>query len=85
MVDFWIFDIAFLVLFSIWVVWFLRTNRKNLGKEGIIFMYRTQVGVKAINWFGDKFKRILLSLKYVVISVGFFLMGIIVWMVWQTL
>lgn len=84
MVSFLVLDLTFLVLFTLWVVYFLRKNRDRLGKEGIIFMYRTQVGVRAINWFGDKFNGFLKSIKYVVITVGFFLMGIILWMIGQT-
>ena len=85
MVDFWVYDVAFLVIFTIWVAWFLYTRKHNLGKEGIIFMYRTQVGVRAINWFSDKFSRFLHSIKYLVIGVGVVIMGIIMWMVGQTL
>lgn len=48
-------------------------------------MYRTQFGVKAINYIGEKFKKILNSLKYVIIFVGFVLMGAMLWMLWQSL
>ncbi len=85
MVSFWMFDVAFLILFSIFVFFFLRNRKKQLGKEGIIFMYRTQAGVKAINWFGEKFKRFLHSIRYVVVGTGFVLMGAMVWLLWQTL
>ena len=44
------YDVGFLVLFSIWVAWFLRSRKKSLAREGIIFMYRTQLGVKAIKY-----------------------------------
>jgi membrane-associated protease RseP (regulator of RpoE activity) len=85
MVDFWIYDVGFLVIFTVFVTWFLYSQRKFLSREGIIFMYRTQAGVKAIGWFGDNFKKILHSLKYVIVAVGLFLMGAMIWMLGQTL
>lgn len=84
MVSFWIYDVGFLVLFSIWVIWFLRTRKKNMGREGIIFMYRTQLGVDAIRYVGKKFEKFLHAIKYLVIGVGFVLMGLMVWMLGQT-
>jgi membrane-associated protease RseP (regulator of RpoE activity) len=85
MVSFWIYDVGFLVLFSLWVVWFLRSRKKAIGREGIIFMYRTQLGVKAIKYIGDNFKKTLHALKYVIITVGLALMGAMVWMLWTSL
>ena len=84
MVSFWIYDVGFLVLFSLFVVWFLMSRKKSLSREGIIFMYRTKFGMKAINYIGDNFKKTLHSLKYVIIGVGFVLMGVMVWMMGQT-
>ena len=85
MVDFWVYDVTFLVLFTIFVTWFLIKSRDRLGREGIIFMYRTQVGVKAIKYVGDNYKKLLHSLKYPVIVVGYGLMVAMLWMLWQTL
>ena len=79
------YDVGFLILFSIWVAWFLRSRKKALAREGIIFMYRTQLGVKAIKYIGDNFKKTLHALKYVIIAVGLALMGTMVWMLWTTL
>ncbi len=84
MVSFWIYDVGFLVLFSLFVVWFLMSRKKSLSREGIIFMYRTKFGMKAINYIGDNFKKTLHSLKYVIIGVGFVLMGVMVWMMGKT-
>ena len=50
MVDFWVYDVGFLILFSMFVIWFLYSRRKNLSREGIIFMYRTEFGIKVINY-----------------------------------
>jgi membrane-associated protease RseP (regulator of RpoE activity) len=84
MVSFWVYDVAFLVLFSVGVFWFLRNRKKELSREGIMFMWRTQFGVEAINWFAGKFSWLLRRLKYLIIGVGVFLMGVMVWMLGQT-
>jgi len=85
MVDFWVYDVIFMIIFTLLVIWFIKSRKDNLSREGIIFMYRTQLGVKAINWVGDNFKKTLLSLRYVIITVGLFLMSIMIWMLGQTL
>jgi membrane-associated protease RseP (regulator of RpoE activity) len=84
MVSFWIYDVGFLVLFSLFVVWFLSSRKKYLSRQGIIFMYRTQFGVKLIRYVGDNFKRMLHGLKYVIVGIGLLLMGAMVWMLGQT-
>jgi membrane-associated protease RseP (regulator of RpoE activity) len=47
-------------------------------------MYRTQFGIKAIKYIGDNFKKTLHALKYLIIAVGFVLMGAMIWMLGQT-
>ena len=86
MVSFVVYDLTFLILFSLFVAWFLygRKGQKGFKREGIIFMYRTQFGVDAINYIGDNFKRALHFLKYIIIGVGFALMGVMVWMLGKT-
>ncbi len=81
MVSFYVYDIGFLILFSLWVAWFLYKRRKNLKREmGIAFLYRTQVGVRAIDRFSEKYSKLLHKMKYVVISTGFVLMGAMLWL-----
>ena len=84
MVSFWVYDVGFLILFSLFVVWFLSSRKKSLSRQGIIFMYRTQFGVRVIKYIGDNFKGILHRLKYVIVGVGLVLMGVMVWMLGQT-
>ena len=62
MVGFWIYDISLLILFTIWVFWFLGRKKDKVTKEGNflgipILMYRTQLGMKAIKYIGDNFKK----------------------------
>jgi len=79
-----VYDVTFLVLFTLWVFWFLKSRKKNIGREGIIFMYRTQFGVKAMEYVSKHYTRTLHALKYVIVGVGFVLMGAMVWMLGQT-
>mgnify|MGYP001580174059 CR=1 FL=1 len=44
------YDLVFLAIFTIFIVWFLYTRRKNLDREGILFLYRTKFGIRAIDW-----------------------------------
>jgi hypothetical protein len=84
MVSFYVYDIGLLVLFSILVFWFIKSRGKKVQREGIMFMYRTQVGVRAISWFSKKFEKILHPLKYLVVALGFLLMVGMLWMLWQS-
>lgn len=85
MVSFVVYDLAFLVLFTLFVVWFLYRNKKKLQREGIIYMYKTQLGIRAINYVGEKYKKVLHVLKYVIIAVGFALMAAILYVLGQAL
>ena len=85
MVSFWVYDVGFMILFSVFVAWFLSSRKKSLSREGIIFMYRTKFGMNAIKYVGDNFKGVLHKLKYVVVAVGVALMSIMIWMLGKTL
>jgi membrane-associated protease RseP (regulator of RpoE activity) len=84
MVSFYVYDIAFLIIFSLGVYLFLRSNKDSLSREGWMFMYRTQLGVKAMTWFDNKFHSLLGYLRYVIVSLGFVLMFVMIWMLGQT-
>jgi len=83
MVAFFVYDIIFLVLFTLCVVIFLYKRRKNLQKEGIMYLYRTQVGVKFINYVGKKYKKTLKVFSYLAVICGYFLMGLMMYLLWQ--
>lgn len=84
MVSFLVYDIVFLVFFSLFVFIFLYKRRKNLERQSLlflpVFLYRSKFGIKSINYIGDKYSRCLHFLKYIVITMGFFLMGIILYL-----
>lgn len=77
---FLMYDIIFLVIFTAFVVWFLYTRRKNLEREGILFLYRTKFGIKAIKWFSNKFKKQLKWIQYISIAIGYILMVFMVYL-----
>lgn len=81
--NFTIVDIALLIIFVVCTSIFLYTRRKNLKKEGLLFLYRTSLGVKVIEKIGNKYKRLLNALSYVSITLGFFLMGAVLYLVYN--
>lgn len=72
--DFTIYDIILLVAFVIFVSIFLYLRRKNLKREGLLFLYKTSLGIKIINHVGKKYKKLLNVLGYLSIALGFLLM-----------
>jgi len=85
--NFIIYDIVLLVLFAIFISLFLYTKKKNLKKEGLLFLYKTSWGIKLINYVGNKYKKSLKILSYISIGLGYCLMvsmlylfGKIIWL-----
>lgn len=74
------YDLIFLVLFTLFVILFLYKRRKKLDREGIMYLYRTKIGIKAINSISDRYSKFLQGLKYVVVTVGFILMSVMVYL-----
>jgi len=71
---FLIYDLVFLAFFLIISSIFLYIRRKNLKREGILYLYRTKWGIKLITYIGNKYKRTLKALSYVSITFGYLLM-----------
>ncbi|MEK6823558.1 MAG: site-2 protease family protein [Nanoarchaeota archaeon] len=69
------YDIALLILFVLFVSLFLYLNRKNLKKEGLLFLYKTKWGIKLIDKTAKTFPKTLKALSYVSIGVGYLLMA----------
>jgi len=80
-----IYDIVLLVLFAIFISTFLYIKRKNLKKEGLLFLYKTSWGIKLINYVGNKYKRTLKVLSYVSIGLGYCLMLAMFYLVYSIL
>jgi len=65
-----IFLAFFLIVFSL----LLYIRRKNLKREGRLYLYRTIWGIRLINYIGNKYKRTLKALSYVSVALGYLLM-----------
>ncbi|MBX4212561.1 site-2 protease family protein [Candidatus Pacearchaeota archaeon] len=78
--NFIIYDLVFLVLFILVSAIFLYTHRKNLKRQGILYLYPTQIGVKFIDRFTSKYKKILVPLQYLIVLSGYLLMAGILWL-----
>ncbi len=68
------FDIIFLIVFTLAVSIFLYTHRKNLKKDGIMYLYRTSIGVKFMERLGKKHPRAMGVLSYLSVFFGYLLM-----------
>jgi membrane-associated protease RseP (regulator of RpoE activity) len=79
------YDLIFLAAFCIFVFVFLRINRKKIQREGIVFLYRTKVGLKFIDSIAKKFKKILDSVGWVSIILGFIMMVLMFYLLIQTI
>ncbi|MGY4884987.1 MAG: site-2 protease family protein [Nanobdellota archaeon] len=67
-------DISLLIIFVIFISFFLYTKRKNLKKEGLLFLYKTKWGMKVIDKVGKKYEKTLHFLSYITIGMGYLLM-----------
>lgn len=72
-------DIGLLVAFVVFTSIFLIKRRKRIKKEGLLFLYKTSVGIRIIEKIGEKNKKLLNFLSYVSIVLGFILMGLILY------
>ena len=72
--SFFIYDITFLVIFSVFLALFLIKRRKKLKREGILILYRTKVGIRIINYISKKHERFLHKFEYVLVFTGYALM-----------
>jgi len=82
--SFFLYDLTFFLIFTAIVVIFLYIKRKNLKREGAMYLYRTKIGLKIINYLGQKYKRTLTVLSYVSVALGYILMVSMIWLMYQT-
>jgi len=72
--SFILYDIIFLIAFSIFLIIFLVLRRKKIQREGILILYRTRLGIKVIDYISRRYKRFLNAFEYVIIFSGYLLM-----------
>jgi len=82
---FYIYDLTFLVLFSLGVGIFLWKRRKNLQREGIMYLYRTKVGVKFIDYIGEKYKKAIKVYSLLGVVCGYVLMALMLYFLYYIL
>jgi len=85
MVSFITLDLSLLALFIIGVIIFLYTRKHNLKREGIVYLYRTKLGIELIEKTSKKYQKILKPLQYLVIFSGYILMIIMIYLLVKTL
>jgi membrane-associated protease RseP (regulator of RpoE activity) len=78
--NFMVYDLTLLAFFAIFIAIFLYSNKKNLKKEGLLFLYKADWGIKLINKVGTKYKRTLDFLSYVSIGIGYILMATMIYL-----
>ena len=83
--SFIIYDLSFLVLFSLAVGIFLYVERKKLVREGPMFLYKTKIGLEVIEYFGKKFPKTLKAMSYVIVATGYALMVSAIYFIFQIL
>ncbi len=81
MKTFVIYDLIFMGLFALFITLFLLKNKKNLTRQGIMFLYKTKFGVIFIDRFAKKYEKILKPTRYLVLFSGYMLMIAMLWMI----
>jgi len=79
--SFVVYDLIFLVLFTLATVVFLYKRRHKLQRQGILYLYRTKVGLRVIEFVSKKYANILRPLQYVILVSGYALMVACIWMI----
>jgi hypothetical protein len=77
---FLIYDIVLLVIFVAFVARFLIKNKKNLSRDGLLYLYRTKWGMNLIDNVGKKYKKSLHIMSYISITIGYGLMIAMLWL-----
>ena len=78
-----IYDLTFLILFSLAIAFFLYKEKKKLTKDGWMYLYKTQIGLRVIDYLGTKNKRLMKFLSYLIIATGYVLMIVMIWLLYQ--
>src|SRR4030042_4211503 len=81
--SFILYDLIFLVLFTLFVIIFLYQRRKNLKREGLLYLYRTKLGIRVIEWATKKYPRFWKKMEYIVIFSGYCLLIFGIWFIFR--
>lgn len=72
--NFILLDILLMILFLGFTSYFLVRNKKKIKKEGLLWLYHTNWGIKLIEKTGKKYKKTLKFLSWVSVTIGYGLM-----------
>jgi len=81
MAGFVYYDLALLAVFTLAVVFFLSKKRANLQRQGILYLYKTKLGIDYIDRYAKKYEKILIPVQYISIACGYILMVSISWLI----
>ncbi|PIN88421.1 hypothetical protein COU61_04955 [Candidatus Pacearchaeota archaeon CG10_big_fil_rev_8_21_14_0_10_35_13] len=86
--SFVVYDLSFLVIFTLAVIIFIYKKKhqgRKMTREGLMYLYKTQVGVRFIDKIGTKYEKIIKALKYPVITLGYILLAGILFILGQAI
>ncbi len=83
--SFIVYDLIFLVLFILVVGIFLYRHRARAKWEGILLLYRTQVGIKFIDYVDLHYGKYISKLKWLIIVTGYISMAVMSFLLLQLL
>ncbi|HLF53880.1 MAG TPA: site-2 protease family protein [Candidatus Nanoarchaeia archaeon] len=69
------------MLFTLSISVFLYTRKHNLKREGLLYLYRTRLGLKFIEWTTKKYNSLLKKMQYPILASGYLLMFFGIWMI----
>jgi len=69
------YDIGFFILFCLFVIVFIYVKRSKVKREGLIYLYKSKFGLKAIDYFGIKHKKLVSALEWPVIVICYITMA----------
>src|SRR3989344_1049365 len=78
--EFVIYDLALLVLFTLAVAIFLYVNKKQVARQGLLYLYRTNWGINLIERTSKKFNSLIKFSRPLVIVFGYILMFVMLYM-----
>ena len=81
MVSFLVYDLVFLALFTLASGIFLYRRRHNLKRQGLLYLYRTKLGIRFMDWTVARFGKFLKPFEYVVVASGYILMAGMIWII----
>jgi len=79
--SFLVYDVIFMALFVVLFLIFVIMRKHNLHRQGMLFLYKTKLGIKFIEWTSTKFAKILRPIEYLVVLCGYVLMVGAIWVI----